>query len=89
MMQMMNGGCGLFMMIFGGISWLLGLGLVVSLSVLVWTVIGWLRRGRAPRRQVTCREDRIIVSLPGGPRRPSSLTVLRPSPGVRLETHML
>jgi len=53
MMQMMNGSCGPFMMIVGGLSWLLGLGLVVSLMVLVWTAIGWLRRAPTPRQSAT------------------------------------
>jgi hypothetical protein len=44
MMQMMDMGCGPFMAIPGGLSWLLGLGLVGSLTVLVWVVIGRLRR---------------------------------------------
>ena len=35
MMHMMDGSCGPLMMIIGGLSWLLGLGLVVSLIVLV------------------------------------------------------
>jgi len=43
MMQMMDGGGGLVMMILGGLTWLLGLGLVASLIVLVWVAIGRLR----------------------------------------------
>ena len=44
MMQMMNETCGPLMMVVMGLSWLLGLGLVVSLIVLVWAAIGRLRR---------------------------------------------
>jgi len=44
MMQMMNETCGPLMMAVMGLSWLLGLGLVVSLIVLVWAAIGRLRR---------------------------------------------
>jgi nitrate reductase NapE component len=44
MMQMMNMGCGPFMAIAVGLVWLLGLALVGSLTVLVWVVIGRLRR---------------------------------------------
>jgi hypothetical protein len=43
MMQMMDMSCGPLMAL-GGISWLIGLGLVGSLTVLVWVVIGRLRR---------------------------------------------
>ena len=44
MMQMMNETCGPLMIALMGVGWLLGLGLVGSLIVLVWTVIGHLRR---------------------------------------------
>ncbi|MEX2222896.1 MAG: hypothetical protein WEG40_13975 [Candidatus Rokuibacteriota bacterium] len=44
MMQMTDMNCGPLMMVMGGLSWLLGLGLVGSLTVLVWVVIGRLRR---------------------------------------------
>jgi hypothetical protein len=44
MMQMMDMGCGPFMAIAVGLGWLLGIGLVGSLTVLVWVVIGRLRR---------------------------------------------
>jgi len=44
MMQMMDMSCGLLMTVLGGIGWLIGLGLVGSLTVLVWVVIGRLRR---------------------------------------------
>lgn len=53
MMHMMDGSCGPLMMIIGGLSWLLGLGLVVSLIVFVWTAIGWLRRASVPRQSAT------------------------------------
>ena len=43
MSQMMNG-CGPGMMLIGGLSMLLGLALLASLIVLVWVVIGRLRR---------------------------------------------
>ena len=66
MMHMLDGSCGPLMIIIGGLSWFLGLGLVVSLIVLVWTAIGGCVarpcQGTAPRRQWTCREDRIIVA---------------------------
>ena len=44
MMQMMNESCGPLMMVLMGLGWLLGLGLVGSLIVLTWTVVGRLRR---------------------------------------------
>src|SRR5207245_2901107 len=44
MMHMMDGACGPLMIVVMGLSWLLGLGLVASLIVLVWTAIGRLRR---------------------------------------------
>jgi len=44
MMQMMNESCGPLMMVLMGLGWLLGLGLVASLIVLVWTAVGRLRR---------------------------------------------
>jgi len=44
MMHMMDMSCGPLMAVVGGISWLIGLGLVGSLTVLVWVVIGRLRR---------------------------------------------
>ena len=44
MLQMMNEACGPLMTAVMGLSWLFGLGLVVSLIVLVWTVVGRLRR---------------------------------------------
>ncbi len=44
MMHMMNETCGPLMMAVMGLSWLLGLALVVSLIVLVWAAIGRLRR---------------------------------------------
>ncbi len=44
MMQMTNMNCGPLMMALGGFSWLVGLSLVGSLTVLVWVVIGRLRR---------------------------------------------
>ena len=44
MMHMMGGACGPLMIVVMGLSWLLGLGLVASLIVLVWTVVGRLRR---------------------------------------------
>ena len=43
MSHMMNG-CGVGMMLFGGVGVLLGLTLLMSLIVLVWVVIGRLRR---------------------------------------------
>ena len=42
MMHMMDMSCGPLMAVVGGISWLIGL--VGSLTVLVWVVIGRLRR---------------------------------------------
>ena len=44
MMQMMNESCGPLMMVLMGLGWLLGLGLVASLIVLVWTAVGRLRQ---------------------------------------------
>jgi len=44
MMPMMNESCGPLMTALMGLGWLLGLGLVGSLIVLVWTVVGRLRR---------------------------------------------
>jgi hypothetical protein len=44
MMHMMDMSCGPLMAVLGGISWLIGLGLVGSLTVLVWVVIRRLRR---------------------------------------------
>ena len=41
---MMMEGCGMGMMIMMWVAWLLGLGLLVSLVVLIWVVIGRLRR---------------------------------------------
>ncbi len=41
---MMMNGCGLGMMLIGGVGMLLGLTLLASLIVLVWVVIGRLRR---------------------------------------------
>ena len=41
---MMMGNCGFGMMWLGGLTWVLGLALLVSLIVLTWTAIGWLRR---------------------------------------------
>ena len=43
-MMHMDGGCGPVMMVFGAVSWLLGLGLIGSLIVLTWVAIGRLRR---------------------------------------------
>ncbi len=43
MMHMMNESCGPLMIALMGVGWLLGLGLVGSLIVLVWTAIGRLR----------------------------------------------
>lgn len=42
--HMMMNGCGLGMMLIGGVGMLLGLTLLASLIVLVWVVIGRLRR---------------------------------------------
>jgi len=47
MMHMMDGNCGPLMMVLGGLTWLLGLGLVGSLIALVWVAIGRLRRTSA------------------------------------------
>jgi hypothetical protein len=49
---MMMGECGVGMMLVGLIAGVLGLGLVASLIVLIWVVIGRLRRDApaAPRR---------------------------------------
>lgn len=44
MMQMMDGSCGPFMAVVMGLAGLLGLGLVGSLIVLVWVMIGRLRK---------------------------------------------
>jgi len=44
MMHMMDGACGPLMIVVMGLSWLLGLGLVASFIVLVWTAIVRLRR---------------------------------------------
>ena len=44
MMHMMTESCGPLMIALMGVGWLLGLGLVGSLIVLVWTAIGRLRR---------------------------------------------
>ena len=44
MMQMMDGSCGPFMAVIMGLAGLLGLGLVGSLIVLVWVLIGRLRK---------------------------------------------
>ena len=44
MMQMMDMNCGPLMMVVMGVGWLFSLGLVGSLIVLVWVVIGRLRR---------------------------------------------
>jgi hypothetical protein len=46
--MMMSSMCGTGMMIFGSFAALLGLGLLASLIVLVWVVIGRLRRDRGP-----------------------------------------
>jgi hypothetical protein len=40
--------CGTGMMVFGGLAALLGLGLLASLIVLVWVLIGRLRRDTRP-----------------------------------------
>ena len=42
--HMMMNGCGVAMMLFGGVGMLLGLVLVASLIVVIWVVIGRLRR---------------------------------------------
>jgi ABC-type branched-subunit amino acid transport system permease subunit len=44
MSHMMTNGCGVAMMLLGGLGMLLGLALVASLIVLIWVVIGRLRR---------------------------------------------
>ncbi len=44
MSHMMMNGCGVGMMLVGGLGILLSLTLLVSLIVLVWVVIGRLRR---------------------------------------------
>ena len=44
MSHMMMNGCGVGMMLVGGLGVLFGLALVASLIVLVWVVIGRLRR---------------------------------------------
>ena len=44
MMHMMNGDCGPLMAVVGALGGLFGLGLLGSLIVLTWVVIGWLRR---------------------------------------------
>ena len=41
--------CGTGMMIFGGLAALLGLGLLASVIVLVWVLIGRLRRDTRPK----------------------------------------
>jgi hypothetical protein len=49
---MMMGNCGFGMMWLGGLTWLLGVVLLVSLIVLTWTAIAQLRRpdaGPGPR----------------------------------------
>lgn len=43
-MHMMDGSCGVVMAVIAGLGGLLGLGLVGSLIVLIWVVIGRLRR---------------------------------------------
>ncbi len=50
---MMMGNCGVGMMLLGGLAWVLGLVLLVSLIVLTWTAIGWLRRHDGGRRPTT------------------------------------
>ena len=42
--MMMEGCCGMGMMVMMWAAGLLGLGLLASLVVLVWVLIGWLRR---------------------------------------------
>ena len=44
MMHMTDMNCGPLMLVLGGVSWLVGLGLAGSLTALVWVVIGRLRR---------------------------------------------
>ncbi|HMH49046.1 MAG TPA: hypothetical protein VK548_02355 [Candidatus Acidoferrum sp.] len=46
--MMMSSMCGAGMMIFGGLAAVFGLGLVASLIVLVWVLIGRLRRDTRP-----------------------------------------
>jgi hypothetical protein len=41
---MMTGNCGVGMMWLDGLTWVLGLALLVSLIVLAWTTPVWLRR---------------------------------------------
>ena len=41
---MMMEGCGMGMMVAMWVTGLLGLGLLATLIVLLWVVIGWLRR---------------------------------------------
>lgn len=43
MVNMMDMSCGPLMAVLGGLSWLFGLGLVGSLTLLTWVVIGRLR----------------------------------------------
>lgn len=43
-MHMMDGSCGVVMAVIAGLGGLLGFGLVGSLIVLIWVVIGRLRR---------------------------------------------
>jgi hypothetical protein len=45
---MMMGHCGIGMMVVGTLAAMLGLGLLASLIVLVWVVIGRCRRTTAP-----------------------------------------
>jgi hypothetical protein len=45
---MMSSMCGTGMMIVGGLAAVLGLGLLVSLIVLVWVAIGRLRHDHGP-----------------------------------------
>ena len=47
MMHMMDGSCGPMMAVIAGLGGLLSLGLVGSLTVLIWVVIGRLRRTAA------------------------------------------
>jgi len=42
--MMMDGSCGVFMTVMMGLGGLLGLALLASVIVLVWAVIGRLRR---------------------------------------------
>jgi len=41
---MMTGNCGFGMMLVGGLTWVIGMALLVSPIVLAWTAIGRLRR---------------------------------------------